>query len=118
MNKLIVENIGELIPPKIHPILLLLREGKKITSWKVTGEFEDDHLPCLTITVKFGKKSYKVDDCWLSYRGVADRIAAEKDKTVREKILKYWEQMAKREERDYAAYMKEEQALEVKAKKR
>lgn len=108
MNKLIVDtNKDEW--NVIHPALLAIQAGKKIRSWKVTHQFEDDHLPCVTIKLIIGSTTYKVDECWLSTKGLKDCIFAELDKKSREHVIKRWNRMAREALKENKRWKEEEE---------
>lgn len=109
MNKLAVNSDKDGFNT-LHPALVLLQEGKTISKWKVVDDFEDDHLPCVTIELTVDKQKFLIDDCWLTMRGCSDRIRAEKDKTVRDGIVKSWMSSWKRAARENAAWKKEMEA--------
>jgi hypothetical protein len=92
----------------LHPAIVVINAGGTIKSWKVVGDFEDDHLPCVTIKIKVDKKTYLLDDCWLNIRGVALRINAEKDKVARKKVIAQWMKVWKDADAENKRWKKEE----------
>lgn len=119
MNKMIVETNNK-NRNVCHPVLTAILAGEPIESWKIIHEFTDDHLPCVTLRIKVGTKTYTADDCWLSYRGMVNREDAETSKAARKRVIREWKAVWKdaQEENEYWDQEEAKTKLDSKSKKK
>ena len=78
----------------IHPIIGLLKSGKKIEAVETHESWCDDHCECMNVIVTVEGKQYGFSAWWLSSEGVKMMIRAESGSakslaTIKEYIISY-----------------------------
>lgn len=100
----------------IHPALLAVDTGKKVTKLVVVKQFTDDHLPCIEAKITVGGVVYNIGDWWLGYQRVAQWYRAESNKDCREKLVKRLLRMAKMDAKEHNANLADIEKEEAKGK--